>query len=315
MGAIASRIAYDKVNESLATLKGPKFIEYREAWRSAGPEHIPEFPVHIDFELVDSCNQSCTFCPRNATTHPDLPYELDSKQKLDEAMVDRIAAQAAAHGLYSINVAWGEPLLYREVFGVIKKFHKAGVIDSRLVTNGLLLHKYTDQIFESGLVNLYVSLDAFKEETYTKQRGPGYRNVVRNLLIFLEEKKKRKAVLPVVRVSLIETTENAQEVEAFKDFWGDKVDIIDIQILTDFAKSEYENIRRKKWNCIEPFRRISIMGNGEILPCCSFHGKNLVIGNIKDMTIKQAWDSEKMKTIRSNLLQDKIPTCLVCQGC
>lgn len=314
IGATKTRIGKD-TNALLIDFLGDQFGKYRDVWNKAGPDAIPEFPIHIDFELVDRCNMSCVFCPRNEENHPNIPYSINTGDQLDEEDLDKIIAHTSAYGLQSINFAWGEPLLYKNIFTVIKKFHNSGVIDSRLVTNGLLLHKFMDQIFDSGLINLYVSLDALSEETYSIHRGKGYHKVKENLLNFLAEKKRRKSFLPISRVSFVETKENTHEMEAFKKFWMDKVDFIDIQIYADFNKSEAFNSGVKKWNCIEPFRRVSLMGNGDIVPCCSFHGKNLVIGNISKMTIKEAWDSEKMQVVRARLLNGKEPICLACQSC
>jgi len=303
------------INEFLADLLGDRFRRYRDAWNKAGPNAIPAFPVHIDLEFVDRCNQSCVFCARNKIMHPDIPYSVNTGGKMDEDIIDKVIEQTTMHGLYSINIAWGEPLLYKNIFEIIKRFSTSGVVDLRLVTNGLLLGKFIDEVFESRLVNLYVSIDAFSDETYSILRGKGYQEVVENLLTFIEEKRYRKSFLPIIRVSFVETDENRHEMEMFKVFWTDKVDIVDIQILTEFNKREYEDSKNKKWSCIEPFRRLSIIANGDILPCCAFPGKELIIGNISDMTIKEAWNSEKMKFIRENLLDDKEPICLICQGC
>ena len=81
-------------------------------------------------------------------------------------------------------------LLTKIFFKIVKKFTNIGVVDSRLITNALLLDKFGNQIFESGLVNLYISIDAFSEKTYQMQRGPGYKKVINNVLNFLKKKKK-----------------------------------------------------------------------------------------------------------------------------
>ena len=69
--------------------------------------------------------------------------------------------------------AFAEPLIHNRVFDMVAYAHKNGIIDSRIITNGLLLNKYFDQIFDSGLVNLFVSIDAFSEDKYREIRGFG----------------------------------------------------------------------------------------------------------------------------------------------
>ena len=42
----------------------------------------------------------------------------------------------------SVNFgAYADPLVNKDIFKVIRKFMDAGVIESRIITNGLLLHK------------------------------------------------------------------------------------------------------------------------------------------------------------------------------
>jgi len=302
------------VDALLSAHIGPAYRKYRQAWYRAGARHVPDFPVHLDLELADACNQNCTFCARNRATHPNLPYEINTGATLSKVLIDRIAEEAAREQLRSVNLAFGEPLVYRNVFEVVRKLHAAGVVDSRIVTNGVLLSHYTQEIFDAGLINLYVSIDAFSEETYRHQRGHAYDRVVNGLLSFIHEKQKRKSLLPITRVSFVETAYNRHELEDFKAFWRDKVDFLDVQFYQDFTKTD-SSAKDKKWHCIDPFRRLAVTADGRILPCCTFHGKCLPIGNINEITLKEAWESTRLQEIRGNLLNDAEPICLACQDC
>ena len=94
-------------------------------------------------------------------------------------------------------------------------------------------------------------------------------------------------------------------------YCGAKVDFVDIKVLANFNKviSTGEN----KWSCLDPFRRISIMANGDVIPCCSFHGKNLVLGNVKNRSIKELWKSSEIRDVRKNLIENKEHVCKLCQ--
>jgi radical SAM protein with 4Fe4S-binding SPASM domain len=309
-----TRYSKDNLDEILAEYLGPRYTEYRKAWYRATPAHIPGFPIHIDLELVDLCNQNCIFCARNKTTHPDLPYQLNTGAVLSDKHLENIFREAKYRGLYSVNFGFSEPLLHKDIFTIVRKFHEEGVIDSRMITNGLLLDRYIDDVFESGLVNLYISLDADSEETYMKIRGKGFHRVVGNVLALIEEKKRRKSMFPVLRVSFVEHDLNAHEVNNFKDFWGNKIDLIDIQFYQDFNKTKSSR-NKKRWTCIDPFRRLSVTANGDILPCCTFYGKQLSVGNLEEVTLESAWKSDAMLRVRHNLLKDREPICLACQEC
>lgn len=309
------KIYDDNVEQKLTRLLGQKYSNYRKAWSVAGSDFIPEFPIHLDMEFFDICNQKCVFCPRNEIVHTNLPYKINTNVKIDVQLIEKILEECKLNKLLSVNFgAFAEPLIYKDIFKIVKKFTDIGVVDSRLITNALLLDKYSDQIFESGLINLYVSIDAFSEETYIKQRGPGYKKVINNILSFLEEKKKNNSQLPIVRVSFVETDDNKHELENFVDFWKDKVEHIDLQKKIDYTKNQKNNYSDKDWNCIDPFRRVSVISNGSILPCCSFWGRALIIGNIRNTTIKSAWKSDEMRKIREDLLLDKSLICNACQS-
>ena len=61
-----------------------------------------------------------------------------------------------------------------------------------------------------------------------------------------------------------------------------------------------ENTRQppKKFHCPEPFKRMTLRGNGDVLGCCSFYAVDLVMGNWKKESLGEIWNSEKMKKLR-----------------
>lgn len=305
----------ENIHQKLGEVIGQPYIDYRTAWNNAIPGNIPPFPIHLDFEFYDFCNQRCSFCPRNKTTHANLSYPINTKARIEWSVLEKIAKEGNENTLYSVNFgAYAEPLIYDRLFDAIRLFINSRVIDTRLITNGLLLHKHYDEIFESGLLNLYVSLDAYTEETYEKQRGKGFNTVKDNLLGFVEEKKRCNSVFPILRVSFVENENNLHEKAEFVEFWKDKVDFIDLQLMIDYTKKDVGKGTAKKWDCIDPFRRLSIISNGDVVPCCSFFGRPLVVGNVYRNSLKEIWLSEKANYIRQNLLENKIAFCNACQG-
>jgi len=276
---------------------------------------VPSFPIHLDLEWYDACNQRCGFCPRNTTAHPNPIYPINTGQRLEPDVIEKVLLEVEEQSLYSVNYgAFAEPLINPGIGELIARFHKAGVIDSRIITNGLLLHKHAESLIDSGLVNLFVSLDAFEDATYEKQRGPGFQRIKENLLGFLELRRRRGSSLPIVRVSFVVTEDNRYELSSFLDFWVDKVDFVDVQSKTDYRTTALEQDRPRKFNCIDPFRRVAVISNGDILPCCAFWGRTLPIGNIREQSLAEAWAGEAMQRVRSNLQTDQSKVCVTCQS-
>ena len=58
----------------------------------------------------------------------------------------------------------------------------------------------------------------------------------------------------------------------------------------------------KKYNCQEPWGQMGIYSDGSVTPCCNIVGRNAPIGNIKNNTVSEIWNSE-MNKIRMVLLK------------
>lgn len=312
-----SRYSEKDIEKILSEKLGEKYSRYREKWNSIDYDNIPSFPVHIDFELIDKCNQRCVMCPRNQKEHPNINYKLNKGSVLDFAKFKEIIDEGVKKGLQSVNLgAFAEPLINKNVFEMVSYAHENGIIDSRLITNGLLVDQYTEDIFESGLVNLFFSIDAFSEERYRAIRGKGFEKVVNNITSIIEEKKKRESMLPIVRVSFLDMNINRKEKEEFIEFWKDKADYIDIQIFDNFnvdISKPFDRIKKKKWSCKSPTARVAVLANGNILPCCNFFGLHIPIGDVYKQSIEEAWKSKEMQKVRIGIMEDNLDNCSICQ--
>jgi len=315
MKLFVDRHAKVDIHQLLKERHGLRYVQYREIWSRASPGWIPPFPPHIDFELIDKCNQSCIMCARNTKLHQNIEYSINTKTVLDTKLFKKIILEGKTKGLFSLNFgAFAEPLVHPQCLELVKFGHDNGIVDSRIITNALLLAKYIPEIFNSGLTQLYISLDANTETTYQKIRGKGFSKVLENITQFLGEKTKRNSFLPIVRVSFVDMEENRHEKNEFLEFWKDKVDFVDIQTYQNENIKIGSNISTaKKFDCDSPFGRISVLSNGDVIPCCAFYGRSLVIGNASHETIESIWCGKKMQNIRSNLLNGRITICETCQ--
>lgn len=311
------RLSEKDIEKLLINHLGEDYRLYREQWNNHQEGKVLDFPIHMDFELNDLCNQSCVMCPRNEELHPDINYSVNTKTKLKFEDFKKVIDESVPKGLKSVNLgAFAEPLIHKDVFKMIRYAHDNGIVDSRIITNGLLLKRHINDIFESGLVNLFVSLDSFSEEKYKTIRGPGLTRIVEDLNFLLEERKRRKSVLPIVRVSFVDMEVNKDEKQAFIDYWKDKVDFIDFQIFDDYnvnINADFDLTKKKKWNCKSPFVRLSVMSDGRILPCCNFFGRNIPVGTIHNSSIEEVWKNEEFKKVREGVLKDDLRNCAICQ--
>jgi radical SAM protein with 4Fe4S-binding SPASM domain len=273
-------------------------------------------PVHLDIEMQDYCNQSCVMCPRNTNLHTNLSYSINDKHVIDLVRLKEVILESTKSGVMSLNFgAFSEPLIHSDLWELIEFSHANGIVDTRVITNGLLLNRWKNQVFDSGLVNLFISLDAFTAQTYEKIRGKGFDKVVANTLEIIEERTKRNSKLPIIRVSWVDMEVNREEKNAFIEYWKGLVDHVDVQNWSDFTNvpSKVDLNTPKIFECRSPWQRMSILANGDVLPCCDFNGRSLVLGNIKNESLTQIWQGEKLLEIRKELQSDGSPICSACQ--
>jgi radical SAM protein with 4Fe4S-binding SPASM domain len=73
-----------------------------------------------------------------------------------------------------------------------------------------------------------------------------------------------------------------------------------------------ENFSEKKHFCILPWIHLNINPNGKINPCCSTTD-TFNLGDIKEITLNEAWNSAGLKEIRKKILNDELPEA--CRSC
>lgn len=293
---------------------GEKYTEYRRKWDNASRLNPEPYPVHIDFEFVDDCNLRCKMCPRNDEVHEQVSISVGTKKTLDFNLFKSIIDESEEYKLRAINLGAAAEVLLRkhELPRFISYAKSKGVIDIWIVTNGLLLDpSIMEELIHSGLTRLAVSIDAINKETYKKIRNANIERVVENLIKSLEVRKRLNSFFPVVRVSFAEMEENRDEKEVFFNFWKDKVDYIDFQGFINYYNKDYS----KDFKCNEAWRRLMVWADGTVSPCCSFYGKNLIVGDATTQSIKDIWNGHKIKELRKNLINKNFPiSCRKCYG-
>lgn len=295
----------------LSELHGAKFVEYRKLWDlSEKGALVPEKPLHFFAEYTSYCNLKCKMCYHSV----DSREKVVSNVPLDT--INEIARQCKELEIPSIEIgSGGECTLHpniKELLGILKT---ANAMDYIFITNGTLLNEdLINLILDLQIERFQISVDASTPETYKKIRGGDYNRLENNINKFIELKKKRNSKLPILRLSFVKQEDNIHEMNDFLNIWKNKADIIDFQDYIDHKNIDnLQNIEVRNFVCPHPFHSIGILHNGDLVPCCTFFAKHLVLGNIKDMTIEEAWNSDKIKDLRNSFLNGKINK--VCKNC
>jgi len=122
---------------------------------------------YLRLSITDRCNLRCFYClPRQGWTKLPAPEILRYEEFLRLA---RVAAQA---GIRKVRVTGGEPLVRRGVVDFLARLQQVpGLEEICLTTNGLLLADLAEDLWDTGLRHLNLSLDTLKPERYQEISG------------------------------------------------------------------------------------------------------------------------------------------------
>jgi len=300
--------------------------------RWARDPDAPSYPDYIQLQTINACQASCTMCPY--TTYS----RVFQRGRIEEWLFDKITAEIAEHpGIHAfIPMLQNEPLLDKLLFDRLRRFREAtsGRIALELVTNGALLtDEAVDHIREVKLDVLDISLDAATPETYAKIRvGLDYEQVMAGV------ERVIAADLPDTRVfvRLVRQRDNVHEIRAFARRWRAKgvgvfiysahdragsVERFDerIRIPRELQPALHKLERRASrmyfGHCPIPFSVASILHNGDVLMCVNDWARKEIVGNLRESTLGEVWNGERMREIRSLLSErryEEIPACRDC---
>lgn len=291
-----------------------KWKNFRADYSKAESFSELENPVQLDVELNGGCNMKCPFCLHGYEQRPNTVLPLEHYEKL----VD----EAVAFGVRALKLNYiNEPMMRKDLEHCISYAKNAGMLNVYMTTNGTLLNsKRHDSMLASGITKIFISVDAATSETYNKQRLSGkFEMVVKNILDFIEVRNKAGKRYPLVRVSFLRNSLNIHEEKAFKEFWKNKVDMIAFQKMTELPETDSGLIIDGKTDgterCSFPFKQLVVDYEGDILPCCKMGGKKLALGNIKSMSLKDAWTSPKMKSLQRMHKEGRWQENPICSRC
>ena len=313
-----TRIISDKgdPNEILIKEFGTTFKAYRDKWNRAEQcILVQEYPLHLDFELTFACNLRCKMCVNTIPPH-ERGYKTEPSKSISFDTFREIIDEGVSQGLSAITLNGNnEPLLKEDLVCYIRYARESGVLDIMLHSNGLALTKEkSKELLEAGLTKIFFSLDAINKSTYEKIRiGGDFDQVMVNINYFLQLKKEMKKTLPITRVSFVENKINSSEFDQFIDYWKDKIDFFTIQSFcnTRMGRSNYQELEEMfrlpahkyvpHTICAQPYQRLFIRNNGEVLPCCHWFSMEHPVGNIYEQSVKEIWNGERMKHFRSRV--------------
>jgi cyclic pyranopterin phosphate synthase len=119
---------------------------------------------NLRISVTDRCNIRCFYCM------PEDNVQYVKRQEiLSFEEIERFVRVAVSLGVTKLRVTGGEPLVRKDLPVLIRKLNEIpGVRDLALTTNGVLLPKQAQDLYDAGLRRLNVHLDTLDRERFLR---------------------------------------------------------------------------------------------------------------------------------------------------
>lgn len=259
-------------------------------------EDMGDFPRVVLIDTVSFCNLKCSMCVHKEMTRKKgiMPWALFTR------IINEIAETNRDVRVWM--VFFGEALLLKErkpsIFDMIAYAKKKGLTDIVLNSNANLMdEKAARGLIDSGLDAIYIGLDAFCEETYSKVRvGGNYGKTMAQVMRLLQLKKELAADKPEVFVQFVEMDINAGEKEAFIDFWKEQGATVKIRPKVSWAGLiDAPNLTLgddNRWPCYWAMQTMSITDTGKVVTCAVDLDARYIAGDVNAQSLKEIWNGQ-----------------------
>jgi cyclic pyranopterin phosphate synthase len=119
----------------------------------------------LRISITDRCNFRCVYCMPKEVYGRDYAF-LERKDLLTLEEIARVARIFAAHGVRTVRLTGGEPLVRRNVEHLVELLSEIPNLELALTTNGALLPQKAEALAHAGLDRVTVSLDSVDDATF-----------------------------------------------------------------------------------------------------------------------------------------------------
>ena len=288
-------------------------------------------PASIYIEPTNICNANCIFCAYQYYKAPKKVMGLD--------MLEVILKEVKRNGLEKINLTpfAGDILTDRGILDKLDLIKKYNFKSVSTYTNLINLHRIdVDKFLSSGLTSIYISAPPLDKELHKQIfRSTKYDCFLSNLVLILNKfnTNKQRTVKNIniefrSNMSLNKCLELPDYLNKIKDLVKEDITIGSMQVFDSWMGMIKQNdlLRgmsiakengKKRIPCSR-LNNIQILSNGDIRVCgCRFNNQAeediFLLGNIKDITIYDAYNSDKVKYIKKKFIIGDPP--MECQKC
>jgi len=309
-------------------LKSKLNRENRVALQDVIPLASP-FLLYVD--PSSACNFKCQFCP---TGHKDLVKESEyARSTLNygvfKKVIDDLGEFEKPLKVLRMNKI-GEPTLNKNLAKMIAYAKQSGSVESiDLATNAAILSRESMvELVEAGLNRLNISVEGVSREQYLERAkvDMDFEQFVEKIKWFFAHKGDCEITIKIPGNYL-----SGEQKDYFIDLFGNYCDRIFIEDLAPIWPSfdienraeiklnenfgQYQQPLEQKEICTYIFYALAVNADGSVSACCPDWNQKLVVGDVKEETLKDIWNSDKLNALRLQHLEGKRSANVTCRDC
>ncbi len=288
-------------------------------------------PFSLSIEPTTACNLGCPECPSG------LKQFTRPTGKLDLELHQRMLNQVDKSVFYINYYFQGEPFLHPQFLELIRQAKKHRIYTATSTNAHFIDQKKAEEIIDSGLDRLIISIDGLTQETYENYRVHGnLAKVIEATKFLVEAKRIKQSTTPHLIFQFLAVKPNEHEIPAVHSL-GKELGVDEVRIKTaqlyDYKfgnplMPENEQYARYKKNldgtyslkyktgdhCWRMWSGSVLTWDGKVVPCCFDKDAQHVLGSLDKMDFNTVWNSEIYSNFRKAVLtgRNQIEICKNC---
>lgn len=294
-------------------------------------------PYVLVVDPANVCNLRCPLCPtgllQGGRRAELIPWDIYTR-----------TVDLAAPWAYKVNLFnWGEPLLHPQIFDMIRYARSKGLgttMSTNLSIN--IPDERIDNLIDSGLEFLCVSIDGATQDTYSRYRRKGKLDLVlANLRRIVRRRKELGSRTPTIEWQFIPMKHNEHEEavarQLAEEIGTDRFRCIPVGLPFEAtnrqdleaewfpvtihngktaAGDSVSSNEQAESACYFLYRYLVVNPDGRTSPCCVVYGEKADFGDITTEPLGRVWNNTNYVSARSHYRRDGRPeTVTVCDRC
>ena len=298
---------------------------------------IVKLPIHfgqpftLSIEPTTACNLACPECPSGLKqfTRPTGKLNLELHEKM---------LQQIHKSVFYVNYYFqGEPFLNPKFLSLIRQAKQYNIYTATSTKAHFIDQKKAEEIVQSGLDRLIISIDGLTQETYQNYRVNGKLDkVIAATKFLLEAKKQAKSNTPFLIFQFLAVAPNEHEIPEIYQL-GKSLGIDEVRIKTaqlyDYEhgnplmpknekyaryKQQKDGTYKLKYktgnHCWRMWSGSVLTWDGKVVPCCFDKDAQHILGSLETTSFQEIWGNKNYQAMRGAVLtqRNEIEICKNC---